>query len=146
MCRFFAVSDFLQKAIERGSEVATRTGEKARLQLGRAREKWGQQQQKLLQKSKRTGVSWIQKAVQSVKELAAELAEDGEEEGNPAGGESGKPEESRGMEKMKASELEEGDLVALEALDDEIRRFELNGCEIDAGKVDVGRRERESDD
>lgn len=158
MCRFFAVSDFLTKAIERSSEVATRTTAKAKQQLGRAREKWDERQQQLVEKSKRTGVSWLQKAVKSVREFAAELAEsddeakDNGEEERGAAMESEKPEkseksekseeESREMEKTKLSELEAGDLVALEALEDEIRRFELNGCEVDAMEVKVEEEER----
>ena len=161
MCRFFAVSDFLTKAIERSSEVATRTTAKAKEQLGRAREKWDERQQQLVEKSKRTGVSWLQKAVKSVREFAAELAEsddeakDNAEEERGAAVESEKPEkseksekleeESREMEKTKLSELEAGDLVALEALEDEIRRFELNGCEVDAMEVKVGRKRGDDD-
>ena len=150
MCRFFAVSDFLTKAIERSSEVATRTTARAREQLGRAREKWDERQQQLVEKSKRTGVSWLQKAVKSVREFAAELAESDDEvkeEEREAAVETEKPEkpekleeESREMEKTKLSELEAGDLIALEALDDEIRRFELDGCEVDAMEVKVERK------
>ena len=159
MCRYFAVSDFLQKAIERGSEVATRTTARAREQLGRAREKWDERQQQIVEKSKRTGVSWIQRAVKSVRELAAELAESddegvgNEEEERVAAGETEKSEksekleeseeESREMEKTKLNELEAGDLIALEALEDGVRRFELNECEVDAMEVKVGEEERE---
>lgn len=153
MCRFFAVSDFLTKAIERSSEVATRTTARAREQLGRAREKWDERQQQLVEKSKRTGVSWLQKAVKSVREFAAELAESDDEdreEERAEAVETEKPEkleksekseeESREMEKTKLSELEAGDLIALEALEDEIRRFELDGCEVDAMEVKVERK------
>lgn len=151
MCRYFAVSDFIQKAIERSSEVATRTTAKAKLQLGRAREKWDEKQQRIVEKSKRTGVSWIQKAMQSVKELAAELAEESDDEVNKASDEKKKEvstveteklekqeEEPREMEKTKLGELEAGDLIALEALEDGVRRFELNECEVDAMEVKVG--------
>ena len=153
MCRYFAVSDFLQKAIERGSEVATRTTARAREQLGRAREKWDERQQQLVEKSKRTGVSWIQKAVKSVREFAAELAESDDEDREEERAEAvetekleklEKPEkseeESREMEKTKLNELEAGDLIALEALEDGIRRFELNECDVDAMEVKVGRK------
>ena len=154
MCRYFAVSDFIQKAIERSSEVATRTTAKAKLQIGRAREKWDEKQQRIVEKSKRTGVSWIQKAMQSVKELAAELAEESDDEASKANKASdekkkevstveteklGKQEEEpREMEKTKLGELEAGDLIALEALEDGVRRFELNECEVDAMEVKVG--------
>ena len=89
--------------------------------------------------------------MQSVKELAAELAEESDDEVNKASDEKKKEvstveteklgkqeEEPREMEKTKLGELEAGDLIALEALEDGVRRFELNECEVDAMEVKVG--------
>ena len=193
VCRHFAVADFVQ-----------RSAASARRQIGRAKQQWGRAQQQIVEKSRRAGAAWLQRAVRSVREFVEEAVEDAAQETGkpgkplesektsenaseklsektseePLGGEekSEKPEkqekpkkpenpekpeepfvepekpseeteklekqekpfdEATHSEKTKLGELEEGDVVALEALDDGIRRFELNGCEVDAKELKV---------
>lgn len=180
VCRHFAVADFVQ-----------RSAASARRQIGRAKQQWGRAQQQIVEKSRRAGAAWLQRAVRSVREFVEEAVEDAAQETGkpgkplesektsenaseklsektseePLGGEE-KPEkpekpenpekpeepseetekleklekpsdEATHSEKTKLGELEEGDVVALEALDDGIRRFELNGCEVDAKELKV---------
>lgn len=190
VCRHFAVADFVQ-----------RSAASARRQIGRAKQQWGRAQQQIVEKSRRAGAAWLQRAVRSVREFVEEAVEDAAQETGkpgkplesekisenaseklsektseePLGGEEKqekpekpenpeKPEEpsvepekpseetekqekqekqekpsdeATHSEKTKLGELEEGDVVALEALDDGIRRFELNGCEVDAKELKV---------
>ena len=158
MCKYYRVVKLLGKAVKKGNEVAAKTSSLAKEGLLKVKEGWNAQQNKgkvtNASSKQNKGVSFFQKAVKSFRDIAADIAADIKED---SGTKSTNPDVATVSEVNEVntnptllseslddndttslSDLEKGDFIALDVLDETVKRLSVEEWEEGSEKIKVG--------